>query len=95
MDLSGEPFAISSALVIQTSSKSGILGRGINRYVKYIEINREERRNEVDDQMLKVVKINVKTDNETLGIDSSYRYTIDFRASDTLDISADTPYAAL
>lgn len=93
VSLSGKPYAVSSALSFKTKSKSTILERGITRYLKYIDINSAAKN--ADDSMLKVVEINVDTDNELLTIDTSYRYNIAFNASDSLVISADTPYGAL
>ncbi|KAK3752447.1 hypothetical protein QZH41_013497, partial [Actinostola sp. cb2023] len=95
--LSGKPFPVSRALSIKTSSKSNILEHGVTRYLKYITtpVLIAEPKELRDGEMLELVVVNVDSDNEALGLDTSYKYTINFNSTNTLTISAESPFGAL
>lgn len=94
--LSGSPYPISKALCFNTLSKSSILQRGITRYLTYITAHllSNDEPGFYEDE-LEVVVLNVASDDETLGMNTSYKYEIYFRSSNTLYINAQSPFGAL
>lgn len=96
MSLSGSPYPISKALCFNTLSKSNILQRGITRYLSYITTHllSNDESGFYEDE-LEVVVLNVANDDETLGMNTSYKYEIYFQSSNTLYINAQSPFGAL
>lgn len=99
ISLSGAPYPVSTALSIKTSSKSNILEHGITRYLKYITTplltNNEKDFKIENDGELELVVVNVTNDNETLGMQTSYKYSLVFNSSNTIQIDAESPFGAL
>ncbi|XP_031568671.1 beta-hexosaminidase 1-like [Actinia tenebrosa] len=99
ISLSGAPYPVSRALSIKTSSKSNVLEHGITRYLKYITYhllsNNEQDFKAKSDGELELVVVNVTNDNETLGMQTSYKYSLSFNSSNMIQIDANSPFGAL
>ena len=97
MSLSGPPLRISPVFTFKTSSNSGVLKRGITRYLEIIlrQTNTKdhfERR--ANDKALNELFLSVSTDDETLQPGTCYSYTLTI-GNGQASIKAKTPYGAL
>ncbi|KAL9959394.1 hypothetical protein ACROYT_G032716 [Oculina patagonica] len=94
---SGPPLPISPAFVFKTSSNSGVLKRGITRYLEIIlqqvGENKMARLLESNDTLNELV-LEVRSDDESLGVDTSYWYILEIKDGQA-HIEAKTPYGAL
>lgn len=96
---SGGPFPISPAFSITTNSKSGVLARGITRYLEIItrQIGVLDQANESFngiDESLTILVVTVDKDDETLSSETSYHYSLNVETGKA-QIMADSPYGAL
>ena len=95
--LSGAPLPISPVFTFKTSSTSGVLKRGITRYLEIIlqqivgeNVDHHLRAN----QTLSELVLSVRSDNESLQVDTSYWYILKV-SNGKASIEAKTPYGAL
>ncbi|XP_073228638.1 uncharacterized protein [Porites lutea] len=95
--LSGPPLPISPVFTFKTSSTSGVLKRGITRYLEIIlqqivggNVDNHLRAN----QTLSELVLSVRSDNESLQVDTSYWYILKV-SNGKASIEAKTPYGAL
>lgn len=95
--LSGPPLPISPVFTFKTSSTSGVLKRGITRYLEIIlqqivgeNVDHHLRAN----QTLSELVLSVRSYNESLQVDTSYGYTLKV-SNGKASIEAKTPYGAL
>ena len=94
---SGPPLVISPAFVIQTSSSSGVVKRGITRYLEIIlrQIGGNHMQNPSGkSETLNELVLNVRSDEEVLRVDTSYWYMLNI-SNGQANIEAKTPYGAL
>lgn len=97
VSLAGPPLPVSPVFTFKTSSSSGVLKRGITRY---LEIILPQIRNvNVDyplrsNQTLSELVLEVRSDNESLHVDTSYWYILEI-SNGKASIEAKTPYGAL
>lgn len=97
LSLSGAPLPISSVFTFKTSSTSGVLKRGMTRYLEIIQRQlgtKSKAHSRADDQNLSELVVTVGSDNESLHVDTSYRYMLKI-SSGQANIEAKTPYGAL
>ena len=95
--LSGPPLPISPVFTFKTSSTSGVLKRGITRYLEIIlqEIAGENVDHHLRaNQTLSELVLSVRSDNESLQVDTSYGYILKV-SNGKASIEAKTPYGAL
>lgn len=97
VSLSGPPLPISPAFAFKTMSSSGVLKRGITRYLEIIlqqvGDNKMAHLRESNETLNELV-LEVRSDNESLHVDTSYWYTL--KVSDgQAHIEAKTPYGVL
>ena len=97
MTLSGPSVSLSRAFSINTWSKSAILRRGITRYLEYFAsgFSVDQYHDIHNDAEVNTVVVRVANDDETLGMDTSYKYEIVLKAIKTVYIDADNPFGAL
>ena len=95
--LSGPPLPISPVFTFKTSSSSGVLKRGMTRYLEIIlqqignkNVDYPRDRN----QTLSELVLKVRSDNESLRVDTSYWYILEV-SNGQASIEAKTPYGAL
>ena len=95
--LSGAPLPISPVFTFKTSSTSVVLKRGITRYLEIIlqqvvgeNVDHHLRAN----QTLSEIVLSVRSDNESLQVDTSYWYILKV-SNGKASIEAKTPYGAL
>ena len=97
VSLAGPPLPVPPVFTFKTSSSSGVLKRGITRY---LEIILPQIRNaNVDyslrsNQTLSELVLEVRSDNESLHVDTSYWYILEI-SNGKASIEAKTPYGAL
>ena len=97
LSLSGPPLPISPVFVFKTSSTSGVLKRGMTRYLEIIlqQIGDKNLLNlRANDQNLGELVLTVQNDNESLHVDTSYWYMLKV-SNGQASIEAKTPYGAL
>lgn len=97
MSLSGPPLPISPVFTFKTSSNSGVLKRGITRYLEIIVRQIETKDHfepRTNDKALSELFLSVSTDDETLQPDTCYRYILKI-SNGQASIEAKTPYGAL
>ena len=97
ISVSGPPLPISPVFVFKTTSTSGVLKRGITRYLEIIlqqvGDNKVAHLRESSESLNELV-LEVHSDNESLHVDTSYWYML--KVSDgQAHIEAKTPYGAL
>ena len=95
--LSGPPLPISPVFIFKTSSTSGVLKRGITCYLEIIlqEIAGENVDHHLRaNQTLRELVLSVRSDNESLQVDTSYGYILKV-SNGKASIEAKTPYGAL
>ena len=94
---SGTPLPISPVFTIHTSSSSGVVKRGITRYLEIIlrQIggNKAKYPSEGSETLDELV-LNVRSDDESLRVDTSYWYILKI-GDGQANIEAKTPYGAL
>ena len=91
------PLVISPAFVIQTSSSSSVVKRGITRYLEIIlrQIGGNHMQNPSGkSETLNELVLNVRSDEEVLRVDTSYWYMLNI-SNGQANIEAKTPYGAL
>lgn len=97
MSLSGPPLLISPVFTFKTSSNSGVLKRGITRYLEIIlrQTNTKDHfESRANDKALSELFLSVSTDDETLQPVTCYSYTLTI-SNGQASIKAKTPYGAL
>ena len=97
ISLSGPPLSISPVFVFKTSSTSGVLKRGMTRFLEIIlqQIGDKKVVNlRANDQTLGELVLTVQNDNESLHVDTSYWYMLKV-SNGQASIEAKTPYGAL
>ena len=97
ISISGPPLPISPAFVFKTTSTSGVLKRGMTRYLEIIlqqvGDNKMTHPRESSESLNELV-LEVRSENESLNVDTSYWYML--KVSDgQAHIEAKTPYGAL
>ena len=97
ISLSGPPVPISPVFTFKTSSTSGVLKRGMTRYLEIIQ--QQIRDSNVDypgasNQTLSELVLKVRSDNESLHVDTSYWYILEI-SNGQASVEAKTPYGAL
>lgn len=95
--LSGGPLPISPAFVFNTSSSSGVLKRGMTRYLEIILQHVDEGKMThllESDETLNQLVLEVHSDDESLRVDTSYWYILEIKDGQA-HIEAKTPYGAL
>ena len=97
ISLSGPPVPISPVFTFKTSSTSGVLKRGMTRYLEIIL--QQIGGSNVDypgasNQTLSELVLKVRSDNESLHVDTSYWYILEI-SNGQASIEAKTPYGAL
>lgn len=97
ISLSGPPIPISPVFTFKTSSTSGVLKRGMTRYLEIIQ--QQIGDSNVDypgasNQTLSELVLKVRSDNESLHVDTSYWYILEI-SNGQASIEAKTPYGAL
>lgn len=97
ISVSGPPLPISPAFVFKTSSGSGVLKRGITRYLEIIL--QQVGENKVahllgSNETLNELVLEVLNDSEMLNVDTSYWYILEIKDGQA-HIEAKTPYGAL
>ncbi|EDO29436.1 predicted protein [Nematostella vectensis] len=97
LEASGGPLPLSLAFTIQTSSESEILARGITRYLEIIttHLHTAARSRVNGSKELEVLRISVKSDDESLNEGTSYEYSLSFDSGPQATLTALTPYGAL
>ncbi|XP_068715024.1 uncharacterized protein [Montipora foliosa] len=97
ISLSGPPLPVSPVFTFKTSSTSGVLKRGITRYLEII-LQQIEKKNHLDpranDEALSELFLIVSSDSESLQADTSYNYTLKLSKGQA-SIESKTPYGAL
>ena len=94
---SGPRLSVSPAFVIQTSSKSGVVKRGITSYLEIIlrKIGGNQVHNPSEkSETLTELVLNVRSDAEILSVETSYWYMLNITNGQAY-IEAKTPYGAL
>lgn len=97
ISLSGPPLLISPVFTFKTSSNSGVLKRGITRYLEIIlrQTNTKDHfESRANDKALSELFLSVSTDDETLQPVTCYSYTLTI-SNGQASIKAKTPYGAL
>lgn len=97
VSVSGPPLPISPTFVFKTTSTSGVLKRGITRYLEIIlqQVGDNKMAHlRGSSENLNELVLEVRSDNESLHVDTSYWYML--KVSDgQAHIEAKTPYGAL
>ena len=97
ISVSGPPLPISPAFVFKTTSTSGVLKRGITRYLEIIlqQVGDNKMTHPRESsESLNELALEVHSENESLDVDTSYWYMLKVSGGQA-HIEAKTPYGAL
>ena len=98
MSLSTDKFTLGlySGFVIRTPSESPVLKGGIERYQSILQsISKNHSESECGNNTVKMIKIDVDGDDETLSLNTSYKYSVTVDVATGVVIHAENPFGAL
>ena len=88
--------SLHSTLVIHTASKSTILNEGVKRYKSILKtISKGHTESNCGNNTVRTIKIDVDGFDETLSLNTSYKYSVAVDATTGIVIHAESPFGAL